>query len=85
MNSVTSEFNKSIVNDVGEVEISNTQKIRVLVLEGEGTPEISIQKWWRPDIDIDWQVGKGFKLSPVEASYLGNIIEKAGNLFVNVR
>ena len=44
----------------GEMEISNTQKIRVLELENN---KVSIQKWWRADSNGDWCIGKGFQLT----------------------
>lgn len=61
-----------IIKDVGESPISNTQKIRILQVEdSKSRPRVSLQKWWRPNTESEWRVGKGFMLTHEEAKTIG--------------
>ncbi len=73
-----SKFKDTIISEIGEISISNTQKYRVLVVRDNETRDtcISAQKWWRKGDDTPWLAGKGFKLSASEAEELGELLVK---------
>lgn len=73
-----SKFRDEIIDDLGEVVFSNTQKIRVLRVKEEitGLSKISIQKWWRASDTSPWIAGKGFKVDINQAKQLANILSK---------
>ena len=70
------KFKDTVVSEIGEISISNTQKYRVLVIRDSETKDtyISAQKWWRRGEDSLWLAGKGFRLSSVEAKKLGDLL-----------
>lgn len=74
--------NIEILKCMGELPISNTQKISVLIVRGlDGKPELSVQKWWRTDSKQDWIIGKGFRFgdSDIDEIFkLGNMIIAGG-------
>lgn len=73
---VDSKFRDEIIEDLGEVIFSNTQKIRVLRVKEESTDlqKISIQKWWRASDTAPWIAGKGFKVDSKQAIQLAKIL-----------
>ena len=80
------KFDAEILKDVGDVEISNTQKLRVLVVRDETKKiRIAAQKWWRKDIESDWRSGKGFFLTGRQASELGHLLVETGRALLHVR
>ena len=75
----TQELNNSTIKEIGEVSISDTQKLRVLlVIDRDLEVVVSAQKWWRSNTKSPWQVGKGFKLSSIESLQLGALMSQGG-------
>lgn len=72
------KFRDEIVEELGEVLFSNTQKIRVLRVKENttGLDKISIQKWWRASDTAPWIAGKGFKVSNQQAQELSKILTR---------
>lgn len=72
------KFRDEIVEELGEVPFSNTQKIRVLRVRENttGLDKISIQKWWRASDISPWIAGKGFKVSSQQARELAEILTR---------
>lgn len=62
----------NVVKVIGEHIKSNTQAIRVILIEKDGKEYISLQKWWRRSTDEPWLEGKGFHLEPEEVELLRN-------------
>lgn len=62
----------NVVKVIGEHIKSNTQAIRVILIEKDGKEYISLQKWWRRSADEPWLEGKGFHLEPEEVELLRN-------------
>lgn len=62
----------NVVKVIGEHIKSNTQAIRVILIEKNGKEYISLQKWWRRSTDEPWLEGKGFHLEPEEVELLRN-------------
>jgi len=58
------EFRDRIVEEVGEIPLTDTQKYRVLIVLDADTnqPRLSAQRWWRKSSKDEWIAGKGFKL-----------------------
>jgi len=79
--SVGNQFKDTILSEIGEVVISNTQKYRVLIVLDNITSKrvISAQKWWRESTDVDWIAGKGFKLNKKKGADLASLILQACN------
>lgn len=79
-------FKAQILEVMGEIDISNTQKIRVLLVRD---PELgvttSLQKWWRPNADSEWMAGKGFMLDGSECLKLSDYLQKAGKRIVHLK
>lgn len=76
------EFNKfkdTILSEVGEILISNTQKLRVLIVLDFNTGKklVSAQKWWRPNDTEEWRVSKGLKFHKQRGIILSDLILKA--------
>lgn len=77
------KFNEDTVNVVkviGEHIKSNTQAIRVILIEKNGKEYISLQKWWRRSTDEPWLEGKGFHLEPEEVELLRNYLNEGLDL-----
>lgn len=72
------KFRDEIVEELGEVSFSNTQKIRALRVKEDttGLDKISIQKWWRASDTAPWIAGKGFKVSNQQAKELAKILTR---------
>lgn len=69
-------FKDDILQDIGEIPVSNTQKIRVLKVKDYSTGKVtlSVQKWWRAGKQSEWVVGKGFKIDSKQAKELAELI-----------
>jgi hypothetical protein len=79
---IPNNFLDEILEDIGEMPISSTQKIRVLKVKDSytGKTRLSVQKWWRPDSDQEWLAGKGFKLDTLESKVLAELITKGSEI-----
>jgi hypothetical protein len=79
-------FKAEILDTMGEIEFSNTQKIRVLLIrDPEQGVCISCQKWWRPNTSSDWIAGKGFTLDGRESLQLSDYLGKAGKRIIHLK
>lgn len=58
------------VEELGSVESSDTQSIKLVKIEKEGEELYSFQKWWKKDPDDGWIIGKGFRLSEEQLNQL---------------
>lgn len=65
-----------IVEVVGEQIKSNTQSIKVILIEKDGKQFVSVQKWWRKSSDEPWLEGKGFHLNAKDAEILRDDLNK---------
>lgn len=77
---MTKPVNRFRGETIGVVEISNTQQLRVEIIESEGGVEekrISIQKWWRGTKQGEWVPAKGVFAKKEEAVQLLDLIAKA--------
>lgn len=72
------KFRDEIIEDLGEVVFSNTQKVRVLLVTDSITDQemVSIQKWWRASDTAHWIAGKGFKVDRGQAKDLARILTR---------
>lgn len=70
----------NVVKVIGEHIKSNTQAIRVILIEKNGKEYISLQKWWRRSNDEPWLEGKGFHLEPEEVELLRNYFNEGLDL-----
>lgn len=68
-----------VLGSIGVQPISNTQELRVDLVEGatEGEVRVSIQKWWRKDTDSTWNKGKGLYLTKQEAEVIKDLLGQA--------
>lgn len=79
-------FKAQILEVIGELEFSNTQRIRVLLIrDPEQGVCISCQKWWRPNASAEWIAGKGFTLDGRESLRLSDYLEKAGKHIIHIK
>lgn len=65
-----------IVEVVGERFKSNTQSIKVILIEKDGEKFVSLQKWWRKSSDDPWSEGKGFHLNAEDVEILRDDLNK---------
>jgi hypothetical protein len=74
------KFYDKILEEVGEIVLSNTQKLRVLIVSDyeTGKTVLSAQKWFRRTKEDEWIASKGFKLSGSNAEQLGVLTECKG-------
>lgn len=65
-----------VLGSIGVQPISNTQELRVDLVEGctEGEVRVSIQKWWRKDSKSEWSKGKGLYLTKQEAEGIKELL-----------
>lgn len=77
------KFKDSILEDIGNIAVSDTQRIRVLKVwdVNSNQTKLSVQKWWRPNSESEWLAGKGFKLDPSEASILSELLKEGVKKF----
>lgn len=54
------------VEEIAEVAISDTQAIKLIKIDKHGEPAYSMQKWWRTSPDDEWNIGKGFQMTPAQ-------------------
>jgi hypothetical protein len=79
-------FKAEILDTIGELEFSNTQKLRVLLVrDPEIGVSISCQKWWRPNGNSEWVAGKGFMLDGRECLRLSDYLGKAGKRIIHLK
>lgn len=73
---VSSLLRDTILMEIGEIPISNTQKYRVLVVVDADTGEtkVSAQRWWRKNTGSEWVVGKGFKLDKAKSLKMASLL-----------
>ena len=73
---ITSMLKDTILEEIGEIPISNTQKYRVLIVVDADTGEVKVsaQRWWRKNIDSEWVVGKGFKLDQAKSLKMASLL-----------
>lgn len=62
---------------VGTVPISNTQQLRVEIVEGGENNRIAIQKWWRESESSEWVPSKGIFPTKEQAEQLIKYIQSA--------
>lgn len=71
------ELNPSIMV-IGSSEISDTQQLRVSLVEGnKGDVRIAVQKWWRGSNKDEWKVGKGLHMTSKEVAFLKRSLDEA--------
>jgi hypothetical protein len=71
------KFNAEDINlleSIKSLDKSNTQSIKVLLIEKENQKFLSIQKWWRKSKEEPWNEGKGFHLDESETNELKDAI-----------
>lgn len=74
-----------ILREIEIVPVSNTQEIRVLLVRDKSLGvKISLQKWWRPDVDSDWRIGKGFLMDGRQSLKIGRALTSVGGEIVNI-
>lgn len=81
------QFRDTILKEVGEIPLSDTQKYRVLLVLDEDTkqPRISAQRWWRKSKLDEWVAGKGFKfVSKEEATKFAMLILSGVDMLVDI-
>lgn len=79
-------FTADVLDTIGEIELSNTQKIRVLLVrDPDMGVRISCQKWWRPNSKSEWVAGKGFMLDGRECLKLSEYLGKAGKRIIHLK
>lgn len=65
-----------VLEELCSIDSSDTQAIKLVKIDKEGTVLYSLQKWWKKDPDEDWRVGKGFQLTPSQFKELATSISK---------
>ncbi|MNH11749.1 hypothetical protein D3C77_649800 [compost metagenome] len=75
-NSQHERLEDTVLQEVGKIEISNTQEYRVILMVDGTTNKtvLSVQKWWRASAKEDWKMGKGFRLDSKTARKLGHLV-----------
>lgn len=63
-----------IIEELGAIELSNTQNVRIIKISKGGNLYVSIQKWWRKQDSDPWKEGKGFHLTMEQFYKLAEII-----------
>lgn len=78
---------KSTILEVqGEIEISSTQKIMILIIRDEGGRiKVANQKWWRADDTQMWEPGKGFHLDGQTTLKQAEMLLRAGRKILHVK
>jgi hypothetical protein len=74
---VEREDDTKVLEVIKEITRTRTQSIRVCLIEKNGKPMVSIQKWWRKSADEDWKEGKGFHLDKEEVNQVNEGFNKA--------
>lgn len=68
----------TVLEELGSVQSSDTQSVKLVKIDKEGTELYSLQKWWKKDPDEEWRVGKGFQLTE---SQLNELLKKVKHKF----
>lgn len=66
-----------VLKVVETIQRSDTQSIRVMVVEVRGQKKIATQKFWRKNPEDAWMPGKGFHTDFEETQLIGAAFEKA--------
>lgn len=66
-----------VVSTIETIQRSDTQSIRVMVVQVRGEKKVAIQKYWRKSSEEPWLPGKGFHIDFEETQLVGSALEKA--------
>lgn len=75
-----------IIEEVGVLETSSTQKTQVnIVRDDRGKVKVAIQKYWRKEKDQEWNIGKGLFVSGRDAVSISDMLQQAGNKILHIK
>ena len=68
-----------LIEVIEDINLSDTQSLKTLVIERNGERLISFQKWWRVSANQSWREGKGFYFNKSETTSAIDSLSKAVN------